>query len=563
MDAQISLSNEKPALNEEVVMTYDATRGNGELANYKGEIYAHTGILTNQSTHPGDWKHVAAGWNENKPNLKLKKVKDNVYQLRFKISELYGIPVTGGNVVGLTYVFRSEDGSKIGRAKGGSDIVHYFKEPNFKEAPKTAEFCKAVEPEWAKYATLYEVNFRQYTKEGTFKAFSKHLPRLRKMGVDILWFMPIQPIGEVKRKGSLGSYYSISDYKGINPEFGTMEDFKKLVNECHGMGFKVILDWVANHSSWDNIWIKDHPDWYNKNDIGEIIAPYDWSDVADLNFDNYYLREAMTEAMVFWVEEIGIDGFRADVAGEVPLDFWEDTREELDKIKPVWMVAENADQLYLMNKAFNANYGWPFHHLMNEIAKGHRNPNEIFDYMRNTEKNYPKGAYPMNFITNHDENSWQGTVFERLGEGHRAFAALTFVMPGIPLIYSGQEVGLDKRLEFFEKDPIDWTNNSLLPLYTKLNQLKAKNPALWNGLAGGDLEKIQVIGSDKVVAFSREKDGNQVIFMANFSNRPQVASFDFKEDLGSIQEYFSEKKWALDKEIKMKFEAWEFRAFIR
>jgi glycosidase len=562
MNAQISLSIEKPVLNEEVILTFDATKGNRELADYEGNIYAHTGILTNQSTHGGDWKHVVAGWEENRPELKLKKVGDSIYELRFKIAELYGIPVTGGNVVALTYVFRSEDGRKIGRAKGGGDIYHYFKKPNFKEIPKAKEFSKTPEPEWAKYASVYEVNIRQYTKEGTFKAFAEHLPRLRDMGVDILWIMPIQPIGKVKRKGTLGSYYSIQDYKGINPEFGTLKDFIKLVNQCHGMGFKVILDWVANHSAWDNVWMETNPEWYVRNEKGEVLAPYDWTDVADLNFDQHHLRVAMKDAMLFWIKDIGLDGFRCDVAGEVPLDFWEDVREELNEIKPVWMLAENADQLYLMNKAFNSNYGWPFHHLMNEMAKGHRNPNEIFGYIQNVESNYPKGAYPINFTTNHDENSWQGTVFERLGKSHKVFAALTFVMPGIPLIYSGQEAGLNKRLEFFEKDEIDWTDESLMPFYKQLNQLKANNPALWNGFAGGDLKQIGVNGSDAVVAFSREKDGNQVIFMANFSNNPHKVTFRFTNNLGSQSEYFSGKTHKLIDENIMSFEPWEFRVFV-
>ena len=563
MNAQVSLSIEKPALNEEVVLTYDATKGNAELTDYQGDIYAHTGLLTNQSTSPGDWKHVVSEWNENRPNLKLKKVNDNTYELRFKISDLYGIPVTGGNVVALTYVFRNSDGSRVGRAKGNSDIFYYFKKPNFKEAPKAAEICETPEPEWAKYASIYEVNVRQYSEEGTFEAFAKHLPRLREMGVDILWFMPIQPIGKEKRKGTLGSYYSIKDYKAINPEFGTMDDFKKLVNQCHGMGFKIILDWVANHSAWDNIWMENNPDWYTRNDKGEVIAPYDWTDVADLNFNQYYMRKAMTEAMVFWVKEVGIDGFRADVAGEVPLDFWEDTREELNKIKPVWMVAENADQMYLMNKAFNCNYGWPMHHLMNEIAKGHRNPNEIYDFQNGIEKNYPKGAYAMNFITNHDENSWQGTVYERLDKSHKAFAALTFVLPGMPLIYSGQEAGLNKRLEFFEKDPIDWSDESLMKFYKELNDLKANNPALWNGLAGGNFQKLEVQDSDSIIAFSREKDGNEVIFVANFSKEEQKASIKIGDKTGVWNDYPSGTEMELGETMNFLLTPWAYFIFVR
>jgi glycosidase len=225
-------------------------------------------------------------------------------------------------------------------------------------------------PEWSKNATIYEVNVRQYTKEGTFKAFAEHLTRLRQMGVDILWFMPIHPISEKNRKGTLGSYYAVQDYKAVNPEFGTLEDFKSVVDQAHDMGFKVLIDWVANHTGWDNQWIKDHPEWYKKDSTGNMIAPFDWTDVAQLDYGNQEMREAMIDALSYWVSEADIDGYRCDVAGMVPVDFWANAREQLNEIKPVFMLAEDESEIALLEEAFNMNYGWEFHHIMNGIAKG-------------------------------------------------------------------------------------------------------------------------------------------------------------------------------------------------
>jgi glycosidase len=428
--------------------------------------------------------------------------------------------------------------------------------------PATYAISQAAAPEWPAYATIYEVNVRQYTKEGTFNAFARHLPRLRDLGVDILWFMPIQPIGVKNRKGPLGSYYSIKDYTAVNPEFGTLQDFKRLVHKAHGMGFKVVLDWVANHSSWDNAWIENHPDWYSRDDEGHIIAPYDWTDVAKLNYDMYYLREAMANAMLFWVEEVHIDGFRCDVAGEVPHDFWEDIRIKLDQVKDIWMIAENEDQYYLMNKAFNANYGWKFHHLMNEVAKGEKKASVLIEQIRHVEEHYPRGAYPMNFITNHDENSWNGTVFERMGDGHQAFAVLTFTVPGMPLIYSGQEAGLNKRLAFFDKDMIDWSDQSLMPFYTKLNSLKAENPALWNGEAGGGMKVLKNDQADRVISFVREKDGNKVVVIINLTENETSANISMGEQAGKFYNVFAEKMEELAQSAKMNLNAWEYRVLI-
>jgi oligosaccharide 4-alpha-D-glucosyltransferase len=561
LSAQITLTPEKPGLDDLVTLTYDATQGDQGLIDIKGPIYVHTGLITIASTSPGDWKHVVADWGENKDVVRLERIDKNTYQLKFKIGELYGIgqdePISA-----LAFVFRNKDGSKVGKTAEGQDIFHIMKEMSFEPQQKAYETSLAKVPDWSKHASIYEVNIRQYTEEGTFDAFAKHLPRLQELGVDILWFMPIYPIGEKNRKEPMGSYYSIKDYTGVNPEFGTMEDFKALVNKCHGLGFKVVLDWVANHSAWDIDWVHKHPEWFARDDNGQLISPYDWTDVIKLDFDQHYMREAMIEAMEFWVEEVGVDGFRCDVAGEVPVDFWEDARERLEEIKPIWMVAENADNMLLMNEAFNANYGWPFHHEMNQIAKGNAKASTIFDIFEEMDQYYPKGAYPMQFITNHDENSWNGTIYERLGEGHMAFAVLSYTMPGIPLIYSGQEAGLNKRLKFFEKDLIDWSDETLFPFYKKLNLLKGENPALWNGSAGGWIERIPNDKEAYVISFSREQGNNKVVTIINLSGEEQLTSVQIGQHDGIYTEYFTEKQQVLGKRYKAKLDPWAYQVFV-
>lgn len=424
------------------------------------------------------------------------------------------------------------------------------------ESETTESFVK--HPDWSKNANIYEVNIRQYTEEGTFKAFEKHLPRLKEMGVDILWLMPIFPIGEKNRKGTMGSYYAVKDYMAVNPEFGTMEDFKDLVKKAHDMGFKVILDWVANHTAWDNQMIYEHPDWYTKDSTGKMVSPYDWSDVADLNYDNQGLRDYMIEALKFWVEQADIDGYRCDVAGMVPTDFWDRAREQLDNIKPVFMLAE-AEQVDHHEKAFDMSYAWELHHIMNQIAKGEKNANDIEVYLEKQNTLYPANAYRMNFITNHDENSWNGTINERMGEGAKAFAVLTYTLPGMPLIYSGQEVGLDKRLEFFEKDEIDWDfDSSLVKFYMNLNHLKSENKALWNGEYGGELKRIKTSDDESVFAFIREKEGNQIFVITNLTDKPVSVTLFGKDYSGTYIDVFSGEEKIFGNNAELEIKPWGF-----
>jgi glycosidase len=383
------------------------------------------------------------------------------------------------------------------------------------------------------------------------------------MGVDILWFMPIYPISEKNRKGGLGSYYSIRDYKAVNPEFGTMEDFKSMVSKAHEMGFKVMLDWVGNHTGWDNQWIVDHKDWYTQDSLGNVIPPVkDWSDTADLNYSNQGMRNAMLDALKFWVKDANIDGYRCDFAGGVPTDFWENARLSLDSIKPVFMLAENQDQMDLLNKAFNSNYGWTFHHLMNQVAQGKKTVLDMDSSLVKTSTTYPVGTYSLQFTSNHDENSWNGTEYERLGDAVKTMAVLSFTVPGMPLIYTGQEASLKKRLLFFEKDQVDWSNLEMQQFYQKLIKLKKDEPALWNGTAGGSLTILKTSVPSKVLAFAREKDNDQVLAVFNLSAEPIEAGIELKH-AGEYQEYFSGETKILEKGSTIPLDKWGYKVFVR
>ncbi len=416
-------------------------------------------------------------------------------------------------------------------------------------------------PEWSKNATIYEVNIRQFSAEGTFSAFTKDIPRLKEMGIDILWLMPIHPISKKNRKGTLGSYYSITDYTAVNPEFGSGDDLKELIDVAHSHGMKVILDWVANHTGWDSKWIAEHPRWYNRDEDGEIIAPFDWTDVADLKYDgNPELHDAMIDALKYWVTEFDIDGYRCDVAGMVPVEFWDRARVELDAVKPVFMLAE-AEEAPLIVNAFDMEYGWEFHHLMNHVAKGDLDADSLQTYFERQAKRNPQGAYKMNFTSNHDENSWNGTVWERMGDGAYAFAVLTATIPGMPLVYNGQEAGMDKRLEFFEKDQIEWKEHQFFELYKALFTLKHDNKALWNGDFGGSFTRLESSNQTNIFAFVREKDDNKVVAIFNLSD--QKDDYEISGDLltGEYQQFMTDKTVDLSEKETMTLEPWEYVVF--
>ena len=411
--------------------------------------------------------------------------------------------------------------------------------------------------EWSKNANIYEVNIRQFTPEGTFKAFMPHLERLHKMGVDILWFMPINPIGEINRKGSLGSYYSVKDYQGINPEFGNLEDFKAIVEKAHLLGMHVIIDWVANHTAWDNPWTQEYPDWYKKDSTGNFESPFDWSDVISLNYENKELWKGMTNAMKYWLQEADIDGFRCDVAMLVPVDFWDSARTELDKVKPIFMLAE-AEQSNLQLKAFDAYYGWEMFNTMKAVAKGEKNVEDIWKEIKRGDSLFADWSYQMLFTSNHDENTWNGTEHEMFGNATRTFGILTWVMKGFPLIYNGQEAGLNHRLKFFDKDEINWDSLWAEKFYSKLIDIKKLNPALRNGNDGGEMVRIDNNHSDKIFSFSRTLNDNTVVVMVNLSNQEVNGELDTEKISGKYSNAFTEKEIELSAKTDLHFDAWQY-----
>jgi alpha-amylase len=390
----------------------------------------------------------------------------------------------------------------------------------------------AFYPAWSRSATLYEVNVRQFTPEGTLAALLPHLPRLRAMGVDILWLMPVQPIGVQNRKGGLGSYYSIRDYTAINPEHGTEADFRRFVDAAHAQGMRVILDWVANHTAHDHAWTREHRDWYTLRPDGSISFPLDqngketdWTDVADLNYGSAPMRRAMIDEMRWWLERMNIDGFRMDVAWGIPYDFWAEAHRELTAARPdIFLLAEAED--HRLHQWFHASYAWELHHLMNEIAQGKKPAAELDHMLAKQDSLYGRGAYRMMFTSNHDENSWQGTEFERMGANHLpSFVLSATLQNSFPLLYTGQEASLNKRLRFFEKDTVDWSGPSLAPFYTAMFDLKHRNPALANGPWGGPQTPLRTNGGDRVYAFTRTKGANTVLVAVNFGDAPVSAAY--------------------------------------
>lgn len=423
---------------------------------------------------------------------------------------------------------------------------------------------KVKHPEWAKNAVIYEVNVRQFSPEGTFEQVTKDLPRLKKLGVDIIWLMPIHPIGSEKRKGTLGSYYAVKDYEAVNPEFGNVDDFKKLVKTAHKNNLKVILDWVPNHTAWDNIWFKPYPDYYERNEKGDFYSPFDWSDVVSLNYKSQTMREDMIKALKFWIKECDIDGYRMDVAAEVPDNFWEEVYPQLNKIKPVFMLAEAERKEHI--SYFDAYYGWDFLKKINQIAAGQTTANALDTFYTKHNTKYPASFWSMNFTTNHDENSWNGTEYERMKAGAKTFAVLTFTVPGIPLIYTGQESAFNRRLAFFEKDQIDWGSYELTSFYKTLTDAKHKNVALWNGELGGRTTKIANTTEKAVYAFTREKDGNKVVVILNLTDKAQKTKLKGSTFTGDYKDIFSENKkeiTALKPNQTFELGAWEYKVLVK
>jgi alpha-amylase len=414
-------------------------------------------------------------------------------------------------------------------------------------------------PGWSLQSNIYEVNPRQYGDTSSFARFQQELPRLRQMGVEILWFMPVTPISREARKGPLGSYYAVQNYRQVNPEYGTMDDWKALVQKAHELGFKVITDWVPNHSGADHPWLQTQPDFYEKDSTGKPIAPFDWTDVRKLNYKNPALRDSMIASMKFWVTETGIDGFRCDVAGEVPTDFWKQCIDSLRKVKHVFMLAEG-DKPELHEAGFDASYPWAVQTALYGIYSGKTTLATLQQAIDSLEKLLPADAMRMYFTVNHDENSWNGTEFERFGQGHQAFAVWTQTMHrSIPLIYSGQEEPNKRRLKFFEKDPIRWGKYELAPFYKTLLELRRNTPAL---AADASYKKLATGKDAAIWAFVREKGGSKALVVLNLSKQPQ--QFSIADDVigGTARSVFAGSSESLGKEKTFNMKPWEYLVYV-
>lgn len=437
-----------------------------------------------------------------------------------------------------------------------------------KKQPEETISKALVSNEMMESAIIYEANIRQYSPEGTFTEFTKDIPVLKELGVKIIWLMPVHPISETKRKATgdtftsdiedenerkkyLGSFYAVSDYRGVSSDYGTKEDLRELIKTSHENDMLVILDWVPNHTGWDHNWIKEHPEFYTKNAKGEITDPLHedgtsvgWQDVADLDYSNEGLRKAMIADMQYWLTDENIDGFRCDVAGSIPVDFWEEAVPQLRETKDIFMLAEaNEPELVKGDKLFDMFYGWDSHFLWVDIAKGKKTVKDWDNYMLKMDSVYEKDDIVMNFTTNHDENSWKGTVTETFGEADEVMAVLSYVAPGMPLIYSGQEYDLNHRLKFFEKDSVPKIKGKYFDLYTKLQAIKTSNPALHGGKEAASYNRISTSDDVNILAFAREKAGKKIVFIANLSNEPKEFSVNAS---GKFTEIGNNKEIALE-----------------
>jgi alpha-amylase len=422
----------------------------------------------------------------------------------------------------------------------------------------TAGFCQSpVRPAWAERGNIYEVNIRQYTSEGTFNAFAKHLDRLKAMGVSVRWFMPINPISHIDHKGSLGSYYAVADYTAVNAEFGTLADFKRLVRSAHARGMKVLIDWVPNHTGADNRWLREHPDFFVKDSTGKAAVPYDWTDTRQLNYANPVLRDSMIAAMKFWITQTDIDGFRCDVAWNVPGDFWQDCIGQLRRMKPIFMLAEG-DKPYLPKSGFDAVYPWALFHKMVEVAKGDRPAYSLDSVLQDYDTAYPPKTLELYFTSNHDENSWNGADYATFpGPAHAPFAVFTQTMPrGIPLIYGGQEEPVLRAIKFFDKDTIGFHAYDRAAFYKTLLDLRHRNPALD---ADAAFKKLSAAGEPSVYAFLRKKADKMVFVLLNFSGKPQ--SFNPGQTTrGSALNVFTGKRETID-ERTIPLGPWEYKVY--
>ena len=405
---------------------------------------------------------------------------------------------------------------------------------------------------------IYEVNIRQYTKEGTFKAFAKHLPRLQKMGVQTIWFMPIQPISKFGRKGSLGSYYAVASYTDINPEFGTLADFNATVDQAHALGMKVLIDYVPNHSGADHPWLTTHPDFYETDSTGKPTYTADWSDTRELNFNNLVMQDSMINTMKYWLNATKIDGFRVDVAWGVPYSFWDKCIPALKKLRNIYLLAE-ADDAKLHELGFDATYSWKEFHVLNDIAAGKKDILSLDTVLQNINKEFIKGAQRLYFTSNHDENSWNKADYATMpGAIHAPFAVFTQTYDRtMPLIYSGQEEPVLRPLAFFEKDSIEFKNYERANFYTTLLKLRKSNSAFADN---ANFKRLKVNLPNKIMAYERSKGRDKVVVVLNLSNQPQQAIVEDIEP-GFYVDGFTGQNPKDIRYIQMK--AWGYQVFVK
>ncbi|WP_207510220.1 alpha-amylase family glycosyl hydrolase [Longitalea luteola] len=414
---------------------------------------------------------------------------------------------------------------------------------------------------WSLNSNIYEVNVRQYTPEGTFNAFATHLPRLKEMGVEILWFMPITPISKEKRQGTLGSYYACSDYKAINPEFGTLADFRSLVKKAHDLGLKVIIDWVANHTGWDHIWTKSNPEYYKKDHEGKFYDTNNWHDVIDLNYYDHGMRKAMIDAMGFWVKECDIDGFRCDMCHLVPLDFWFRARVELDAIKPLFWLGETQDVPYL--QVFDCLYGWRWMSATQKYFRQEITLGQLKDVLNHYTFDLPADTFPMLFTSNHDENTWNGTEYEKYGEMATPLAVFNFTWNAIPLLYTAQELPLHKRLPFFDKDEINWNGTPQLhAFYKTLLQLRKQHPALKAGDAATP-QMLNTSDNERILAFVRRHDGKELLVVLNFSNQEMTVQLPGSHVQGKFTNAFTGEPVTVNPSFSLDMKAWDYLVLVK
>jgi len=411
-------------------------------------------------------------------------------------------------------------------------------------------------PEWSYNTNIYEVNVRQYSEEGTFNAFERHLPRLKDMGVEILWFMPVTPISLKDRLGSLGSYYAAQDYQSVNPEFGTLADFRNLVYNAHTLGFKVIIDWVANHTGNDHIWIDQHPDYFSYDSVTkQLIHPHGWIDVAQLDYTNEEMQDAMIDAMKFWIVNCDIDGFRCDMAHLVPLDFWLLARKEVEKVKgSLFWLGECEEASY--HEVFDATYTWHWMHKTTEFCQHHAGLQDLKNLLQTYNSEFPKDAFRVYYTSNHDENSWNGTEYEKYGNAVQVLNVFSFTWNGIPMIYSGQEMPNKKRIKFFDKDPIQWSEDfKLQGFYQTLLSLRKNNSALRAGDENATTKIISTEYNDRIFVFLRNNGNDEIMVFLNFS--ADILTLEMTDVPGKFIDVFS--KTPFNSSITV--EGWGFKVF--